>query len=65
MGAFKKFRSKISRPFKAVKRIGTAIGGMFKKAPGEVAEAGSELWREARSRAAGAGLVNYTEEGRG
>ena len=56
--------SNAARPFKAVARTGKAIGGMFKgpKMPGD-SEGGPSLYSEARSRAAGAGTVNFTEEG--
>lgn len=60
----KRFKKAVSRPFKAVRRVGNAIGGMFKgpKMPGDDV-GGLSKYSEARARAAGAGTVNYTEEG--
>lgn len=61
----KRLQKNVARPFKAAGRIGKAIGGMFK---GGAYDAGQGLesatkYTEARARAAGSGVVNFTEEG--
>ena len=62
---FKRATKNIARPFKAAGRIGKAIGGAFgggAKYAGEGLESATK-YSEARARAAGAGVVNFTEEG--
>ncbi len=53
----------VERPVQAVKRIGSAIVGMGKQPGGDQGPMGPQKYSIARSKAAGAGTVNFQEEG--
>lgn len=61
----KRFGKNVARPFKAAKRIGSAIGGAIRGRAADVGEYATGLgkYTEARARAAGSGVVNFVEEG--